>query len=182
MPETAAYTVAGLTELETLLKNFPGKLGTTVVRRALADAAKLGKDALKAEALKHDGRGAIRVNMRTLKSRVRHLSDEALSVARHYANGQEYIAVGFQWPEGAAGWIVEHGHRMVTGGTVVRIRGAQGGQSPKAKRPGLTGAGRVIGFVQPHPIAAPAFEEVRPAMEQVFTDRVVREAESEFKF
>lgn len=32
----------------------------------------------------------------------------------------------------------------------------------------LTGAGRVVGFVKPHPIALPAFEKCRAAMDEAF--------------
>ncbi len=169
---TTYYTVHGLKELERLLENFPGRLASTVVRRALADAAKIGRSELKDEAAKHDDKGEMRVNLRTLRRRVAHLSDQAMSVSRRYG-GQEYIAIGFQWPEGAAGWLVEHGHRMVTGGTIERIAS---GKAPKARVEGLTGAGRVVGFVKPHPIAAPAFERARPEMEGAFTARIEKEA------
>ena len=113
----------------------------------MADAAKLGKAALKAEARKHDDKGEIRVNLRTLKSRVRHLSDTAVTVAKHYG-GNEYIAVGFAYPEGAAGWLVEHGHRIVSGGTIARLTS---GKAPRSNCSGLTGAGRDIGFRKTSP-------------------------------
>jgi hypothetical protein len=159
-----SFTVHGLDELKRFLEKFPGQLSTRIVRQALHDAANVGVRSLKAEAREHDGRGEIRVNMRTLKRRIAHLSDSAVAVTRHYANGIEYTAVGFEWPLGAAGWLVEHGHRMVVGGTVARIAG----RAPKADNRTLTGAGRVVGFVKPHPIALPAFEKCRAAMDEAF--------------
>jgi hypothetical protein len=174
MSAALTYTCHGLEELETLLENFPAKLGTKVIRQALADAARLGKAALKDEARKHDDRGEIRVNLRTLKRRVRHLSDTPILVQRNYY-GAQFVTVGFAWPEGAAGWLVEFGHRMVTHGTVARLTN---GKAPKARNLGLTGQGRVVGMVKPHPIAAPAFEQARGGMEDAFTSRVLREAET----
>lgn len=168
-----SYTCTGLKELEQTLASLPGKLATTVVRKALGDAAKLGKAALKTEAQKHDDEGHIRVTL-TGKQRTRHLSDSAIYVTRHFANGTEYVAVGFAWPEGAAGWLVEHGHRMVTGGTIARLK-TRG--TPRARNGLLTGAGRVIGFVKPHPIAAPAFESVVGQMRDTFTAGVASRAE-----
>ena len=157
-------TVHGLDELQRLLKTLPGQLSTKVVRQALHAAAKIGVKALRDEAALHDDRGEIRVNLRTLKRRIAHLSDSAIAVTRQYGNGILYTAVGFEWPTGAAGWLVEHGHRMVVGGTVARIQG----KTPKAANETLTGAGRVLGLVKPHPIALPAFEQSRPAMEEAF--------------
>jgi len=155
------YTVHGLDELKQFFKLLPFRLSSTIIRQALRDAAKIGVAALKDEAGQHE----IHLNMRTLKSRAEHLSDSAVAVTRHYGgNGIEYTAIGFQWPKGAAGWLVEHGHRMVTGGTVARLSG----KTPHAKSETLTGAGRVVGFVKPHPIALPAFEKCRPAMEEAF--------------
>ena len=121
-------TVHGLDELQRLLKTLPGQLSTKVVRQALHAAAKIGVKALRDEAALHDDRGEIRVNLRTLKRRIAHLSDSAVAVTRQYGNGILYTAVGFEWPTGAAGWLVEHGHRMVVGGTVARIQG----KTPKA--------------------------------------------------
>ncbi len=89
----------------------------------------------------------------------RRTSDTAIYTTRRFANGVQYSAVGFAWPEGAQGWLVDKGHRMVTGGTVARISGRQMGKAPGARSVGLTGAGRVVGFVKPHPIALPAFEQ-----------------------
>jgi len=174
MSEPIGYVVHGLKELESLLSHLPGRLGTTVIAKALADAAKLGKAALKDEAAKHDDRGEIRVNLRTLKARVRHLSDSAITVHRAYANNVQFVTVGFAWPDGAAGWLVEHGHRMVTGGTIAR----SSGKTPKSKR-GMTGRGTVVGQVPPHPIAAPAFDSVVGQMKEAFTSGVAARAEQE---
>ena len=147
---------------------FPVDLSKTVIGRALKDAARVGQAALKSEAKKHDDVGQIRVNMRTLKRRIAHLSDAALSVQRNYGrDGVAYIAVGFEWPYGAHGWLVEHGHRMVTGGTVARL----GGKAPNAKREELTGKGRVVGFVAAHPIAKPAFDASVDRMETTFLEQ-----------
>ena len=38
--------------------------------------------------------------------------------------------VGYFGQAGSAAWLVEHGHRMVVGGTVVRITGKQKGRAP----------------------------------------------------
>ena len=43
---------------------------------------------------------------------------------RHYGE-VELATVGFSYPEGSHGWLVDHGHRMVTGGTVKRLIGAR---------------------------------------------------------
>ncbi|MGD0781225.1 MAG: hypothetical protein ABSA30_00035 [Candidatus Aminicenantales bacterium] len=168
-------TVQGDDELRNLLRSISywgtggGKSLLPSLRQALKEAGRIGRDELKQEARNHVG---IRVNVRQLRRRVAgdkrgHLYQTAVAVARHYnAQGIEYIAVGFEWPKGAAGWLVEHGHRMVVGGTVQRLHGS--GKTPKAKQPGLTGAGQVVGFVKPYPIAAPAFQRARPLMEDAF--------------
>ncbi len=177
MPDVLTTRISGLAEAEKLLAGLPDKLASTCVRKAMLDAAKIGKAALKAEAEKHDAGGHIRIT-KSGRQRLRHLSDTAIYTTRRFANGVQYSAVGFAWPEGAQGWLVDKGHRMVTGGTVARISGRQMGKAPGARSVGLTGAGRVVGFVKPHPIALPAFEQALGPMQDAFRAKVAAEAET----
>lgn len=88
--------------------------------------------------------------------------------------------VGPQYPAGASAHLVELGHRMAAGGSLKRIRNINYKKlsQPKSKR-GLTGMGKVVGFVRPRPFMRPAFERHEERIESRMAeavDRMIAEA------
>ena len=102
MPDVLTTRISGLAEAEKLLAGLPDKLASTCVRKAMLDAAKIGKAALKAEAEKHDAGGHIRIT-KSGRQRLRHLSDTAIYTTRRFANGVQYSACGLCLARGCAG-------------------------------------------------------------------------------
>lgn len=87
------------------------------------------------------------------------------------------LAVRPQWPAGAHRHLVEHGHRLVHGGSVKkkstaydkpesklgrkRSKGYRGGTTPKALKSSRTGAGTVTAFVNPKPFIKPTYDDTQ---------------------
>lgn len=92
----------------------------------------------------------------------KHLRDTISTNVRVY-NKVVYGAAGPQYPAGAGGHLVEHGHRIVTGGSVARIGKYATKKTPKAAR-GRTGKGRVGGMAKPFPFMRPAMESTRASV------------------
>lgn len=73
--------------------------------------------------------------------------------------------VGPEYPAGAHGHLVEHGHRIATGGTLMPKSGSKRKTPPKSKATGKSGQGTHSGNVPPHPFMAPAWEEKKHEFE-----------------
>lgn len=71
---------------------------------------------------------------------------------------------------GYHGWLVEHGHRLVRGGSVVKIGIGRG--IPKAVKAERRGRGKVVGQVPPHPFLKPAFAGALSSMQTTMRARV----------
>lgn len=190
--------ISGMGEAKRLLDGLPDRVANKVVKAGLDDAAKIGVAAVKDEAKSHASG----------KKDHKRLYATAIVRAKSYQSGEvQYRAVGFAHPEGAHGWLVEHGHRMVVGGSVARLRGRSRVAAIEAKSKTYTysqylgtnsryrrlrkqgvgymkaggerGHGQVVGFVPPHPIVSPAFASVVSSMQSAFVDRVTTDAERE---
>jgi len=92
----------------------------------------------------------------------KHLRDTISTNVRVY-NKVIYGVAGPQYPAGAGGHLIEHGHRIVTGGSVARIGKYAKKKTPKAAR-GRTGKGRVGGMAKPFPFMRPAMESTRASV------------------
>lgn len=87
------------------------------------------------------------------------------------------LAVRPQWPAGAHRHLVEHGHRLVHGGSVKkkstaydkpesklgrkRTKGYRGGTKPKALESSRTGAGKETGFVKAKEFIKPTYDDTQ---------------------
>lgn len=92
----------------------------------------------------------------------KHLRDTIGTNVRVY-NKVIYGVAGPQYPAGASGHLVEHGHRIASGGSVARIGKFAKKRTPKAAN-GRTGRGRVIGIARPRPFMRPAMDQVRASV------------------
>jgi len=152
-----------------------------ILKPAMRAADLVGKNAAEAEARAH-------TSDKPKRGGIPHLV--TTTGAAEATLGNTVIGkVGFFGSGGQHGWLVEHGHRMVVGGTVIRINAARRdfGKAPyvwtknaageKVLNKNLTGAGQVVGQVQPHPILLPAYLQSRSAMEQAFAAEVIARAD-----
>jgi HK97 gp10 family phage protein len=118
--------LSGANEITAALKGVSEKLAGQTLNKAIKAAANVMLRAAKAAARKRHKSGKGTGNL------ARSMAIRQLT----YANGVVYAAIGPSWPKGAHGWLVEHGHRIVTGGTVTR-RGGKfgfGGAAPIEKK------------------------------------------------
>ena len=151
-------TISGDNEAIRALQELPDKIAMRVMRFALKKSQAPGISAAKSAA------SAIKTN-RTIGV---HLADTVISKVRTYRKNETiYGMIGFT---GGASWLVEHGHRLVKGGTVARINKLRTdyNRAPYAKDRANTGAGSVIGQVPPHPYMAPAMQRVTGQMQEIF--------------
>lgn len=99
----------------------------------------------------------------------KHLKDTISVVIREYSNSLVGI-VGPSYPTGAAGHLVEHGHRIARGGTLEPLSDA------KKKTPGISkvskerGKGIPIGFVPANPFMQPAWEDTASEFDDIVVD------------
>lgn len=87
--------------------------------------------------------------------------------------------VGPQYPAGAHGHLVEHGHRVVTGGSTRRV-----GRWNKRGLPNAgvrTGKGTVIGYATPKPFLSPAVENNRSTVNSIFVAATSKRIASELR-
>jgi hypothetical protein len=161
----AADRIGGYQGALAFLAGLPDEISRKVLLPAMKAADLVGKNAAEAEARRH-------TSDRPKKGG--HLVTTT-GAAEARLNSTVVGKVGFFGKAGAHGWLVEHGHRMVVGGTVARVNKAsrQFGRSPKAKSAANTGAGRVVGQVPEHPILLPAYEKAKAGMEQAFAGEVI---------
>lgn len=104
------------------------------------------------------------------------LRDTMRVAARVYARQKRVVGVaGPSYPRGAHGHLVEHGHRLVRGGSTARVGRWASKAIPAAKLAERTGAGAVAGHVSPRPFLAPA-----AAKTQAYAQRQFVEAASEW--
>ena len=92
----------------------------------------------------------------------KHMRDTISTNVRVY-NRVIYGVAGPQYPAGAGGHLLEHGHRIVTGGSAKRIGKYAKKRTPKAAN-GRTGKGRVGGMAKPFPFLRPAMESTRASV------------------
>ena len=131
------------------MRDFSARLEKKVLRGALNKAATIGQKAAKDEARKHahtEGDYTTLWNQYTGREervkydksvRHQHLYE---MIRRHMKSSHGVIrcSVG-DFGDMPHGWLLEHGHRMVVGGTVMRISGKQAGKTPKARSRERTG-------------------------------------------
>jgi len=155
----AADRIGGFNGALAFLDRLPDELARRVLKPAMQAADLIGKQAAAAAASRHE----------SLK-RHTHLSATA-GAAEAVRGGTVVAKVGYFGQAGSHGWLAEHGHRMVIGGSVARISGKRKGTAPNARA--RTGKGRVVGQVAPHPILQPAYDASKGAMEQAFANEVI---------
>lgn len=159
----------GLDEIESQLARIPMKMR----ERAMARGFERGGKIIAERAKQLRPKGGPRTGV---KRHHKHLRDTIGVVVRHYGYGVWLTVVGPQHPAGAHGHLVEHGHRMVVGGSVKPLPGSQRVSAPTA-RGGRTGKGRVVGHVQPYPFLAPAAAETAQQVEQMVIATVTEAVE-----
>lgn len=167
---SASDRIGGMIGALKFLDQFPSEVQRKVLKPAMKAADLVGVRAAYAEAAKHDN---------PERKRGVHLS--ATAGAAEAARGSTVVGmVGYFGTSGSHGWLVEHGHRIVSGGTVARINKARKdyGKVSKAANKVNTGAGQVVGEASPHPILRPAYLQSRAAIEQVFAAEVIRRADA----
>ena len=153
------------------MRDFSARLEKKVLRGALNKAATIGQKAAKDEARKHahtEGDYTTLWNQYTGREervkydksvRHQHLYE---MIRRHMKSSHGVIrcSVG-DFGDMPHGWLVEHGHRMVVGGTVMRISGKQAGKTPKARSRERTGAGRIV-WARSRPIPGSPWPSIAP--------------------
>jgi hypothetical protein len=183
--------ISGLEAARQIMRDFPAKLEKKVLRAALNKAAAIGQKAAREEAKKRsDSKGTYTTIFNPTTGKIERIKYHKSVREKHLyesigrrsktlsASGMIRVSVG-EISNMPHGWLVEYGHRMVVGGTVARISGKQAGKAPKAKRQGMTGKGRVVGQVEPHPWISIAFERSSAQMMSVFETEVVSRGEAE---
>lgn len=157
-----AVKIAGEHEAIRALGDLPQKVALRVMRAAIKKSQAPGLAAAR--------QAAIRI-WNPHNNGV-HLADTVIDKIKAYKNNMTiYGLVGFT---GGASWLVEHGHRLVKGGTVTRINKLRTdyGRAGKAKEEKRTAKGAVIGKVPPHPFMAPAMQKVIGTMQAIFISEV----------
>ncbi len=175
-------TVRGLDEARRIMRDFSARLEKKVLRGALNKAATIGQKAAREEALKHTHRTPYWFSVadpetgkkKRIKAKISGPKPLYESIAKRSKtrSGLIRVSVG-EISDLPHGWLVEHGHRMVVGGTVMRISGKQAGKTPKARSRERTGAGHVVGQVPPHPWISVAFDRTSAQMMSVFEAEVL---------
>lgn len=95
------------------------------------------------------------------------LRDTIGTVLRRYKGGVVIAGVvGPEYPAGAHGHLVEHGHRIAVRGTgTLMPKPWSKRKSPPKSKIGRSGQGVVGGMVKPRPFMAPAVADVAPQIE-----------------
>ncbi len=168
-----AVKISGEAEALKALEELPSDVARRVMRAALKKSQEPGISAAR--------RAAARISTtRTIDGRA-HLYETVISRIKAGRNKDSLFGtIGFTGPHS---WLVEHGHRLVRGGTVTRINQLRKdyGRADKGKYWYSRGAGYVIGQVPPHPFMAPAMEEVTPEMIEIFVREVEKGTERAIK-
>ena len=153
------------------LEQLPDEVARKVLKPAMKAADLVGKNAAEEEARKH-------TSDKPKKGGAQHLVTTT-GAAEATLGGTVVGKVGFFGMAGSVGWLVEHGHRIVTGGTVKRINRARKdfGRADKAAQAANTGAGRVVGQAPAHPILRPAYEKSKAGMEEAFAAEIIARAD-----
>jgi hypothetical protein len=189
--------ISGLEEARYLMRDFPARLERKVLRGALNKAAVPGIAAARYEARKHS----------EARSRPYPHLDETIGKRGRTKTSAGTITVSVMEVEGIAhGWFVEHGHRMVVGGTVMRLNGRAAGIEAKSryycwvqylgtqsryrklrkagtmqrKAFGQRGHGTITGQVPPHPWISIAFDRSSAEMTAIFERQTLAGAAREF--
>jgi hypothetical protein len=165
----ASDRIGGYSGALAFLDGLPDAMARKVLKPAMKAADLVGMEAAQAEMAKHDTARP--------KNGV-HMSSTA-GAAEAVLGSAVIGKVGYFGQGGSAAWLVEHGHRIVIGGTVARISGKRKGQSPYAKNKANTGKGTVVGQAPPHPVLAPAYAESKDRMEQAFAAECIHLADKE---
>lgn len=103
------------------------------------------------------------------------LRDTLETKVKAYGRGEQSSGIlvgvaGFGWLGGQHGHIVEHGHRIATGGT---LRRTGGGSTPRSRR-GVTGGGEVTGFVEGRFYLEKGFEQTRNERHEILENAINR--------
>ena len=172
--ETRSVVLEGGNELAKLLTELGPRVERNITRTATKKAALVLIPAIEQRAMRLT---------RTKKRTGDLVASIGMRVKNYSKNGAVFVAIGPLYPKGAHGWLVEHGHRMVVGGTVMRATGKRAGKTATAyslKHGDRTGKGRIVGRVPGYPFAATAFRAVGAkmlsTMEEYHRSRVEREA------
>lgn len=167
--EAASQRIGGYQGALALLDQLPDLTARRVLKPAMQAADLVGKNAAEAEARAHA----------TLRRRHGVHLFQTTGAAEAVRGSLVVAKVGYFGQGGAHGWLAEHGHRLVAGGTAKRINRTRldSGKADRAASPANTGKGRVVGQVPPHPILLPAYEKSKERMEQVFAAEVITRAD-----
>lgn len=106
------------------------------------------------------------------KPELRPLRDTVGTTVKVYRDRYLTGVVGYRWDGGQHGHIVEHGHRIASGGTLVNSKRKT---PPKSKVTGLRGTGRVTGFVRGRYYLKRAVESLGSQIEATMVESI-REA------
>lgn len=152
------------------LNALPDKVYRKVIRQSTGKAATLLVKAARRSAdklLKTQPTGKFRAAIKKL-------------TRTYKADGAVLTVVGVDTKQAPHEHLILLGHRMVRGGTVVRISGKRAGKTDKAKDVSRTGKGRIVGFVPPIDVLTPAFDQTKAQaqakLEKTIRDGVQREA------
>jgi hypothetical protein len=127
------------------------------------------------------------------RKRLKHLRDTIGHATRIYDKAVVGVA-GPQMPAGAAGHLVEFGHRVARGGTLVRtktapLRWKEGGRGRRPKRAflrgstplskkGPTGGGKIVGQTRAFPFISTAWAATGKVAERTMIDAVRKHVEA----
>jgi hypothetical protein len=176
----AADRIGGLDGALRFLDQLPERVAQRVLKPALAAALKTGAAAAAAEARMHATDSKDRKGTHLFQT-----AGSAVAAKGTAAFGK----VGYFGKAGSHGWLVEHGHRLVRGGTLKAearsllevLAGVKRRRQRKARDESRTGQGQTVGQVQPHPILAPAQRKAEGPMTSAFTEEVILRSDRELK-
>jgi HK97 gp10 family phage protein len=154
--------ISGDAQAFELLRTLPDEIALKVMRAALKKALQPAISA------------ARRATARIMKpnKQGQHLFETVIDKIKTYKGNQiVYGMVGVTAPHS---WLVEHGHRLVKGGSVRRVNTLRKdyGRADRTVQAENKGRGRVVGQVPPHPYLAPAEKQAMPQVQAIFVEEV----------
>jgi len=156
-------TIAGIDELNEAFRQMPENIVQKIVRRAVKETAPIFEWGVKRNARKHRDTGDMEKSITTV-------------IKTYLSNNYVYAAIG---PGGSDphAHLVEHGHRIVRGGTAKRSSGHKTGMDRRGKR----GMGATTGFVPPHPFVRPAEDAHKAVVERLLELKLLQGTQAELE-
>lgn len=167
----AGVSLSGLQQADQFLAALPLVARTPEVQKAVRKG--LNEVAKRAEELAPvGGKGYPR-----RRPENKPLKDTIGVVVREYGNVLVGV-VGPQYPAGAHGHLLEHGHRVARGGTLSPLSSAKNKIAPKSKRGGeFRGKGMATGMAEAFPFMQPAWEDKKDSIEPTIVGALQTAAE-----